>query len=66
MNLERVRAAIKTKGCKHKWLAGQIGVHPVTFSRFMTGKTPLNKPSLILLCQILELKNELEALQHAS
>lgn len=54
-DLEKVRETIKMKGFKHKWLAGKIGVTAGTFSRFMTGKTTLNRPALILLSQILDL-----------
>lgn len=62
MDLKRIRGAIEKAGLKHKKLAGRIGVHPGTFSRFMTGKTMLHKSALILLCQILELDDLLEDL----
>lgn len=57
MDIELVRAAITKKGFKHKWLAGQIGVHPTTLSKYLTGKSPLTRPALILLAQKLELES---------
>ncbi len=64
MDLERIRIAIKKRGFKHNWLAGQIGVHPGTFSRFMTDKTRLHKSALILLCQKLDLNDILEVIEN--
>lgn len=65
MNLAKIRAEIESKGIKHVWLAGQIGVHPNTLSRFLTGKTELGLDSLAKLLKILNLKFE-SLLQKAS
>lgn len=58
MELERIRQVIADKGFKHKWLAGQIGVHPSSLSRFLTGKSVISRSAMILLFQVLNIDAE--------
>lgn len=51
-----IKIAVKNSGYKINWLAEQIGVTARTLSRFLNGKTRLGKPALILLLQVLNLK----------
>lgn len=55
MDLELIREVIEQKGLKHRWLADQIGVHPTTLSRFLTGKSKLGNAALKSLCRELNL-----------
>lgn len=66
MELDRIRQAIEEKGFKHKWLACQIGVHPSSLSRFLTGKSVINRSALILLSQKLGIEINTEAFKEAS
>lgn len=58
MNLIMIRDVIEKTGLKHRALAKQIGVHPNTLSRFLTGKTMLGSEALMKLLSILNLKPE--------
>jgi plasmid maintenance system antidote protein VapI len=36
-----IRDMLRERGLKQEWVAQQIGIHPVTFSRIINGKAPL-------------------------
>lgn len=54
-----IRQEIDKRGIKHRWLAEQIGVHPTTLCRFLTGKTTLGGEAMFNLVQKLELGPDL-------
>ena len=58
MNRALIRSEIENMGFRRVWLAGQIGVHPTTLNRFLSGKTMLGSEALMELLSILKLKPE--------
>lgn len=48
---------IEQMGLKKAYVAGEIGVNPGTLSRFLNGKGQLGKSAMILLCQVLHVKD---------
>lgn len=58
LNLEQVRQTVKNSGYKTSWIAERIGVDASTLSRFMSGKSKMGKPAMILLFQVLNVKAE--------
>ncbi|MEN0060019.1 MAG: helix-turn-helix transcriptional regulator [Bdellovibrio sp.] len=54
--LEEIKKRIEERGLKHRWLADQVGVHPTTLSRFLTGKTNLSNAALKSLLKELKLE----------
>ncbi len=54
--LDAIKRRIEERGLKHRWLADQMGVHPTTLSRFLTGKTNLSNAALKSLLRQLDLE----------
>lgn len=55
MDLRVIKVEIKNRGLKSKWIASEIGIHPSTLSRFLSGRTILSGESLIRLLQMLKI-----------
>jgi len=36
-----IRDMIRERGLKQEWVANQVGIHPVAFSRMLGGKHPI-------------------------
>lgn len=57
VSLDKVRAAVRDSGYKTGWLADRIGVDRSTLTRFVSGKSRLGRPALILLSQIIKIES---------
>ena len=58
MNLALVRTEIDKRYVSHTEFARYLGVHPITLSRFLTGKSVLRPYFLLRLIDALNIKPE--------
>jgi ribosome-binding protein aMBF1 (putative translation factor) len=58
MDIQKLRKVIEGRGIKQTWLADQIGVHPSTLNRFLTGRTHMSRAAIKSLLRELNLSED--------
>lgn len=59
-NTQLLEKKIKQSGLKKSFIAKKIGVSPGTFSKLLQNKLDLKASQIVLLCEVLEIRDDAE------